>query len=665
MPIRKSQFTLSLQMILIMALLLVVPLGAAGYYFYQTTASSLRDIDREATLHVTVTAQKLVDQMGTNLLDSVLTNAKWEDHRTAIANKDVPWIEQNVAVAVGIIPNVHFVAASDLAGQIVLQKGDITELQTRIDLPAVMERVKTEKHFSGVVRTSKGLAIIAVSQVTNEAGDADPTGILVFGRLLDQAALAGIKDTLQADVSMLSTTGQLLSTDPGLASSMLQSHMEPAIADAGYSSSSSLKLDDTRVTQVATSFIGIDGKPLGVFFVAYPSKASVQVESGIMRIGLVVSGILIVLLLLFGWIVRQRVTQPINRISSLLGEVAAGTLSVQVPAAYLKRSDEVYTMAYAVQQMTRELHDLIERINSTAKQVVLSAEQMSISAEQTTQGTHMIAASMQQMASGAETLSVGAEASSDHLDEMLGGIRQIATSSGTVADAFLATSREADLGNDSVRLAVGQIAQINEKSEATSATVKMLAERFEQVGDIVSSITQVASQTNLLALNAAIEAARVGEEGKGFAVVAGEVRKLAGQTEEAAAAIIRLIHEVQAAAQSVAAAVEESNREVAKGMGVVQSAGEAFARIQQSVLHVSSQVQEMERIAGGMSSQSVHVQGAVAETSRISRETFVHMQDIAHVTQEQYASTAEVTDSASSLNRMAEQLYRAIDKFKV
>ena len=73
-----------------------------------------------------------------------------------------------------------------------------------------------------------------------------------------------------------------------------------------------------------------------------------------------------------------------------------------------------------------------------------------------------------------------------------------------------------------------------------------LPTRSQEIGQIVETISGIAEQTNLLALNAAIEAARAGEQGRGFAVVAEEVRKLAEDSQRAAAQISKLIGHVQA-----------------------------------------------------------------------------------------------------------------------
>jgi methyl-accepting chemotaxis protein len=74
--------------------------------------------------------------------------------------------------------------------------------------------------------------------------------------------------------------------------------------------------------------------------------------------------------------------------------------------------------------------------------------------------------------------------------------------------------------------------------------VEQIMASFKKVEDSSNLVTNIAKQTNLLALNAAIEAARAGENGKGFAVVAEEVRKLAFDSQGAAASINGTIKEL-------------------------------------------------------------------------------------------------------------------------
>ena len=72
-----------------------------------------------------------------------------------------------------------------------------------------------------------------------------------------------------------------------------------------------------------------------------------------------------------------------------------------------------------------------------------------------------------------------------------------------------------------------------ENSNEKILAVESLKSQIDLITEITKTIRNISRQTNVLALNAAIEAARVGEQGRGFKVVAEEVRRLAGNVDDA------------------------------------------------------------------------------------------------------------------------------------
>ncbi|MBU0936452.1 MAG: MCP four helix bundle domain-containing protein [Spirochaetes bacterium] len=213
----------------------------------------------------------------------------------------------------------------------------------------------------------------------------------------------------------------------------------------------------------------------------------------------------VILALVLGFILSFSISMPLAEAVKLTTYVAEGDLTHTVPAVYLKRSDEIGSLAKAIQGMMTALRELVASVMSSSSNVSSGSQEMSSTAQQMSQGATEQAASAEEVSSSVE--------------EMSSTIKQNADNSQTTEGMARKAAGDATIGAEAVTKAVGAMKEIAAK---------------------INIIEEIARQTNLLALNAAIEAARAGEAGKGFAVVASEVRKLAERSQNAAGEILSL-----------------------------------------------------------------------------------------------------------------------------
>jgi methyl-accepting chemotaxis protein len=379
---------------------------------------------------------------------------------------------------------------------------------------------------------------------------------------------------------------------------------------------------------------------------------------------LILCGVIIIIIsvLLVLIYTKRNIAKPMGEIQSAMEQIASGNLNQTYNST---RKDEIGQIYIHLNQMANSLKELIGSISNNSDQVAASAEELAASAEQTGKATEQIAFSVQEVAAGTDKQMQSVEDSSVVIGKLASGIQEIADSVEKVTAVTGDTSERADEGTKNIQLAIEQMNTISDTFSDLSGSVKVLGDRSNEINQIVQVITDISSQTNLLALNAAIEAARAGEQGKGFAVVANEVRKLAEQSSNSARQIAQLISAIQEETDKTVQSMDLAAKEVAEGIGVVNSSGESFVKIRHSVNEVGNQIQQVSSSVQQISAATEQVVHSINLISEVAETAADGTQNVSAATQEQLASMEEISASASSLTNMAEELQQAIGKFKI
>ena len=146
--------------------------------------------------------------------------------------------------------------------------------------------------------------------------------------------------------------------------------------------------------------------------------------------------------------------------------------------------------------------------------------------------------------------------------------------------------------NEQVMTSASISRQSVDKSHDMSSEISGLANASQQIGEVVSLISDIAAQTNLLALNATIEAARAGDAGKGFAIVAQEVKNLSAQTGNATEQISSQIDSIQAATSRAVKANDEISETITKVSEISGSIATAVEQQSSATGEIANSVEE-------------------------------------------------------------------------
>nr|WP_225777724.1 methyl-accepting chemotaxis protein [Pseudomonas sp. Marseille-Q3773] len=203
----------------------------------------------------------------------------------------------------------------------------------------------------------------------------------------------------------------------------------------------------------------------------------------------------------------------------------------------------------------------------------------------------------------------------------LGAATQEIAGNATCASQQAGTARgQAIEGRDVVERNIEAINQLSILIGTSSAHIMELSNKTEAIGQILEVISAISQQTNLLALNAAIEAARAGEAGRGFAVVAEEVRNLAHRTQQSAQRVKQLIEELQAGAQTVVGAMQQSQSQTEQSVSIAAQAGQRLVGVTQCLEQMDGMNQSVAAATEEQSTVVAALHGDMNEVERLNQE---------------------------------------------
>ncbi|WP_270573609.1 methyl-accepting chemotaxis protein [Bacillus glycinifermentans] len=363
-----------------------------------------------------------------------------------------------------------------------------------------------------------------------------------------------------------------------------------------------------------------------------------------------------------GLLMTRLIVRLIKEIQRLFAQTEQGDFTVE---GTYQSKDEVGMLTASFNQMVAGVRSIIETVGETSHQVAASSQQLSASAEESTKASEYISSTIQELASGSERQAESVESSRTIIKGMTEFAGRISSNAEKAASTAGESAQMSIAGTKAIEKVGAQMTSINETVVSLSEAFKHLSDRSDEIGKITEVITSIAEQTNLLALNAAIEAARAGEQGKGFAVVADEVRKLAEQSAHSAEQITKLIAIIQNDTKETMNTVISATGEVKEGLVVVNEAGGAFRKIENSIKEAVAQINNVTDLVRNLTAGTNEIETAISGVQEVAVSAAESTQTVSAATQEQLASMEEIASSAQILAQNAEELQHLIEKFKI
>ena len=376
-----------------------------------------------------------------------------------------------------------------------------------------------------------------------------------------------------------------------------------------------------------------------------------------------ISIIALIIAIIMTLVISRNIATPIQQTTEAIEEMADGHLNIE--PLHIQTQDETRQMADALNRMLQTWRAVIQKMGHTSSSLATQSEELSANSEESLASSQQVSRTSNDNLRQNAQQNAYLEQSVQSINEVTLGIDQIAESNENMLESSTEMGQFVTEGVDAVHRISTQMNAIDTVIRQSTNMMEEMAQKSTEIQEVSALISGIAEQTNLLALNAAIEAARAGENGKGFAVVAEEVRNLAEESQKSSTKIEEMIQDVRQASERAVHAILDGQTKVAEGLKHSNDSLTLFGNIESSVGDVTSKietvsaaVQQIQAMAAEVLTNTDHLR-ELAQTSASSAE------ETSQATDQQLASMEEISHSADTLARLADDLRDEVEQFKL
>jgi methyl-accepting chemotaxis protein len=332
---------------------------------------------------------------------------------------------------------------------------------------------------------------------------------------------------------------------------------------------------------------------------------------------------------------KQYLEKAIKEYMEFIEAVTNGKLNINLRLN--GNQDDLTILGHHLNKMVASLRSMTESIAQATNNISSASSEIFTATSQHNSSASEQAASISQTSTTIEEIKQTAE--------------QTTQRAKLVAEAAAKSLETSSAGKKVVQETVEGMKEIKNKVESIAESIIVLSEQTQQIGDIITSVNDIAEQSNLLALNASIEAARAGEQGKGFAVVATEVKNLAEQSQQATAQVKSILSEIQKATDKVVMVTEDGTKQADLGMQLAIKSGKAIEELAETF---SESANIAKQILASAQQQYVGMEQIAAA-----------MNDINQSTTQSLASTKQTEKAAKNLNELGNRLKELVSSYEI